>query len=483
MAGPTIEALTGSDLPLAANGGIGVVSKIVRERLRTISVERIWPASALLMTRAAVLIASPKTRYARRYGGPKSPVKTLPVLTPMRIGTRPACSMISRRVAEHPLLVVPGARRRAGGQQRLDARLADVGLVEGHLVAQRRLLDGAHPLVEAAAQRLGPDLLEQPVRVHHVDEGGRDRPMLGLALAQQDVVPCRDRDGRRDVEALDVADERRALALDLGRRAQERDAVLLLPMQAGPSARTSAGLMPISPASAMASMDSVSVMAGPAISSSRWTLPVMKKWNGPVPMPTDIRSDDRAAAQVQPADAIDGALHLPGRPGGPQRVVGAVEHEEQRVAAPLEQAGAPVVGLVEERREHAVERVAHELGADLALSREPFGEGREARDVDEDEGGLDLAVELGRVGAEPIDDESRHVRPQEFVLRRVHAGRRHDPALGGCGRRHSCGRALCMGRSPFDHLGRRTRLHRRAPQPPHLSAGRRGSPPAPRPRR
>ena len=86
MAGPTMDALTGSDLPFAANGAIGVASKIVRDRLRTISVDRIWPASALLMTRAAVLIASPKTRYARRYGGPKSPVKTLPVFTPMRIG-------------------------------------------------------------------------------------------------------------------------------------------------------------------------------------------------------------------------------------------------------------------------------------------------------------------------------------------------------------------------------------------------------------
>ena len=48
------------------------------------------------MTRAAVLMASPKTRYERLYGGPKSPVKTLPVLTPIRIGTMPGRSMISR---------------------------------------------------------------------------------------------------------------------------------------------------------------------------------------------------------------------------------------------------------------------------------------------------------------------------------------------------------------------------------------------------
>ena len=45
------------------------------------------------------------------------------------------------------------------------------------------------------------------------------------------------------------------------------------------------GEMPISPASAIVSMSSVSDIAGPAISSSRWTLPVMKKWNVPVPIP------------------------------------------------------------------------------------------------------------------------------------------------------------------------------------------------------
>ncbi len=62
IAGPTMDARTGSDLPLAAKGVIGVVSNSVRDRARTISVERIWPGSALDMTRAAVLMASPKTR-------------------------------------------------------------------------------------------------------------------------------------------------------------------------------------------------------------------------------------------------------------------------------------------------------------------------------------------------------------------------------------------------------------------------------------
>ena len=65
---------------------------------------------------------------------------------------------------------------------------------------------------------------------------------------------------------------------------------------------------------------------------------------------------------------------------------GSVEQEEQRVAAPLEEAGAPVVRLVEQRAEHAVEGVAHQLGADLALAGEPLAERGEAGDVDEDEG-------------------------------------------------------------------------------------------------
>ena len=117
MTSPTTDARTGSAFPFAANASIGVASNVVRERSNTISVERIWPGSALLMTLAAVLMASPKTRYERRYGGPKSPVKTLPVLTPTRIGTTPGASMISRsarsiRSSSWPVLEgAPAVRR------------------------------------------------------------------------------------------------------------------------------------------------------------------------------------------------------------------------------------------------------------------------------------------------------------------------------------------------------------------------------------
>jgi hypothetical protein len=68
------------------------------ERLDRSCVERGLRAveDDLRLTRAAVLMASPKTRYERRYQGPKSPVKTRPVLTPMRMSISPGASMISR---------------------------------------------------------------------------------------------------------------------------------------------------------------------------------------------------------------------------------------------------------------------------------------------------------------------------------------------------------------------------------------------------
>ena len=48
----------------------------------------------------------------------------------------------------------------------------------------------------ALREPLRAELLEQPVGVHQVDEGGRDRPMLGLALLEQHV--CARGDGMHD---------------------------------------------------------------------------------------------------------------------------------------------------------------------------------------------------------------------------------------------------------------------------------------------
>ena len=150
--------------------------------------------------------------------------------------------------------------------------------------------------------------------------------------------------------------------------------------------------MPISPASAIASISTVSVAVGPTTSSSRCTLPAVKKSIAPLVIPIDIRSVTVAPPTSKPADPLDRPLQLPRRPGRARLVTRAVEEEQQRVAAPLEQAGSPVVGLVEQCPEHAVEGVAHQLGADLSAACQTLGERGEARDVDEREGSLNLSI-------------------------------------------------------------------------------------------
>ena len=171
----------------------------------------------------------------------------------------------------------------------------------------------------------------------------------------------------------------------------------------------------ISPASAIASIVTVSVAAGPAISSSRCTLPTMKNWNVPVVMPDRHAKRDRAAAGPETPDAIERPLHLPRGAACALLVDGPVEEQQQGVAAPLEQAGAVVVGLVEQRHEDAVERVPHQLRADLAAAREALGQRGEARDVDEHHRALDLPMQVVGCLPQPVDDEPRHVRRQDLV--------------------------------------------------------------------
>jgi len=61
------------------------------------------------------------------------------------------------------------------------------------------------------------------------------------------------------------------------------------PTRAGSSNAARLGLIPISPASAIASIETVSVATGPATSNSRWTLPAVKKSIVPVLTPIDMR--------------------------------------------------------------------------------------------------------------------------------------------------------------------------------------------------
>ncbi len=73
-----------------------------------------------------------------------------------------------------------------------------------------------------------------------------------------------------------------------------------------------------------------------------------------------------------------------------RRVAVAIEPEEERVAAELEQAAAVFVGDGEHRLEHLSDHVGDLLGALAPLLREQLGQLRESRDVDERGRAVDL---------------------------------------------------------------------------------------------
>ena len=74
------------------NGGSSVVWNSVCDRATTSVVASACPGTALPITRAARLMASPFTENVRRNDGPKSPANTWPRLTPIRNGSTPARS-------------------------------------------------------------------------------------------------------------------------------------------------------------------------------------------------------------------------------------------------------------------------------------------------------------------------------------------------------------------------------------------------------
>ncbi len=369
-------------------------------------------------------------------------MKTLPVLTPTRTGHEPGRLHDLAQGAQHPLLVVARARRSARGQEGLDAALADVRFVERHLVAKRRLLDRPHPLVQGLGEGQRAQLLEEVVGVLEVDEGRGDGAVLRLGLAKEHVLAGGHGDAGRDVEALDLADIGGPATLDLG-RGDEQDGLFLARADAGRvqhrgQPRTDPDLRRVGDALHRQGLGHVRAADQQLAMDAPGHEEVERAGRDPDRHP----QDDGAAAHVEATDPGDLGLHLPGGAARPAFVVGTVEQEEERVAAPLEEAGPPVIGLVEQGREHAIERVAHQLGPDLALARESLAEGGEPRDVDEHHAARDFPMAgRGRV-PQPVHREAWHVRTQEggLLLGRDTAGTRplRDGGDGGqgLGRRH-----------------------------------------------
>ncbi len=198
---------------------------------------RICPGSALAISLAARLTASPLTEYVRRYAGPKSLTKIRPQLTPMRSGSGESASMtarIARNIASSSLPVLRGAPA-------MSITFPPLGAMSVSKKATWMLVgarcDDADDGVERIGERVGTLLGEHLVSAHEVDEGRRHRTVLRLATAGQQMLPDAERHELRKVEVGNVADRRKTCRVDLGRTAEEDPRPLRCSEAAGGRAR------------------------------------------------------------------------------------------------------------------------------------------------------------------------------------------------------------------------------------------------------
>src|SRR5207253_3563663 len=127
---------------------------------------------------------------------------------------------------EHSLLVVARRCGRARDEHDLAAVAVDVRLEEGDLVPIGRVLDDGHALLERVGRDYGPFVSKELLDAAELDEGDRDRPMLRLALLEQQVLADRDRQAPRKVERIDAADGLRAGTFNVGLPPEEDRVVL-----------------------------------------------------------------------------------------------------------------------------------------------------------------------------------------------------------------------------------------------------------------
>ena len=145
----------------------------------------------------------------------------------------------------------------------------------------------------------------------------------------------------------------------------------------------------------------------------------------------------RRAGNPQRAERL---LHAERRRRAARLVAGPGEHRQHRVAAELEDLAALGADRRAHRDEHGGDRVGQRLGADPAPAREALAERREARDVAEDVGGLELAPGPVGLGVEPDQVGRRQIAGQLRGSLRGHgfmSGHRHRRIIArGDARRH-----------------------------------------------
>ena len=269
--------------------------------------------------------------------------------------------------------------------------------------------------VERAAHR------RRPVRREHlVDPAELDERHDALAvLAELGVLPAR-RGGSTAGPGADRRARRRrggGAAPASGRDSSRNPRSAAIAQCSRPNPAAATGSTRISVASAAFSSVRHVVTVGPATTSSSKALPARKRCTGPDARPDDARSgtvptDVRRRLKRAMPICRSHAAAAP-RVSWPD----PVEQDEQRVAAELQDVAAVARGERDELAEDDVEVVGELLRAGLAAAREPFGERREAGDVDEQQRALDHLVARAVGAREPAPMVRAEVGPQRRPLR------------------------------------------------------------------
>ena len=125
---------------------------------------------------------------------------------------------------------------------------------------------------------------------------------------------------------------------------------------------------------------------------------------------------DLRVRQLDPADFGERATHLHRGRTGARSMPFAVEPQQQRVAAELEQAGAVLVGNLQDRREAAADRVGDVFGTLSALARELLGQRREAGYVGEHGGTFGNPAGRPRIIDQVMLEDARQIRDGAFSV-------------------------------------------------------------------
>ena len=339
---------------------------------------------------------------------------------------------------QHPLLLVADGVRRAGAEDELAAVGVGVRAQQGDLVLLRRLLHVRDQLANRRGRGRQALALDPRVGAAEAHERDRDEPVLRCPPAAEHVSAH----GHRQAEGQPTA-------VDLGRRLLGREVALA---RRGPQqpARPGRG------AEAPARQQLGDGGADHDVAGARGALHAQHRRHGRA---GDDRLAVRAAGEEQVQRAgVDADRHAQRRAGagrgeraggaqraahadrGAARALGvavALEEQEQRVAAELQQAAAVRVGDLEQRGERAADRVADLLGALGADAGQPLGEPREARHVGEHQRARQRPHRGRRVVRELPDHRAREVGRQgpDGGRGRDVAPREHHRSLRPGGRR------------------------------------------------